>query len=122
MNRAQLLKQTLESLMSDTEDVQATALITDDGLIVASALPDQIEEARVGGMSATLLSLAARASRELNLGEIKQILVRGDASYAVIQRAAEGTLLLVITASTARLGLIFLDMNRAVVKIEKAFC
>ena len=70
-------------------------------------------------MSATLLSLGARASQELSLGNPQQVLIRGDHGYAVMSTAASGTLLLVLTTENAKLGLVFLDMNRAVREIAK---
>lgn len=66
--RVEQLNQILRTLQSASPDVEASALISDDGLMIASALPQHFEEARVAGMSATLSSLGTRASRELERG------------------------------------------------------
>ena len=119
MGRVESLNQILRALQSGTPDIEASALISDDGLMIASALPHHVEEMRIAGMSSTLLSLGSRAAHELERGELQQVLVRGDDGYAVMVRAAQGTMLLVLTTKDAKLGLIFLDLSRAVVEIAK---
>ena len=119
MGRVETLNQVLRNLQSGTPDIEASALISDDGLMIASALPQHVEEVRVAGMGSTLLSLGTRAAVELARGDLNQVLIRGDEGYAVMVRAAEGTMLLVLTTKDAKLGLIFLDMSRAVADIKK---
>jgi len=46
-------------------------------------------------------------------------MIRGESGYAVMVTAAPGTLLLVLTTKNAKLGLIFLDVSRAVETIKK---
>jgi uncharacterized protein len=119
MGRVEAMNQVLRALQSGTPDIEASALISVDGLMIASALPQHVEEMRVAGMSSTLLSLGTRAANELDRGDLQQVLIRGDNGYAVMVRAAEGTMLLVLTSKDAKLGLIFLDMSRAVQEISK---
>ncbi|RLB54573.1 MAG: hypothetical protein DRJ42_08710 [Deltaproteobacteria bacterium] len=119
MSRVEQLNQALRALQSGTPDIEASALISDDGLMIASALPQHVEEMRIAGMSATLLSLGGRAANELERGDLQQVLIRGERGYAVMVRAAEGTMLLVLTSEDAKLGLIFLDLSRAVTAIKK---
>lgn len=117
-SRTEQLNTVLRELQTESPDVTASALISDDGLMIASALPQHIEEVRIAGMSATIHSLGARAASELKLGEVEQILIRGKDAYAVMLKATEGTMLLCLTSNKAKLGLIFLDMSQAVRKIR----
>ncbi len=119
MARVDDLNRILRTLQSGTPDIEASALITEDGLIIASALPQHIEEMRVAGMSSTLLNLGTRAANELGRGDVEQVMIRGQSGYAVMVTAAPGTLLLVLTTKGAKLGLIFLDVSRAVENIKK---
>ena len=119
MSRVEELNQILRALQSGTPDIEASALISDDGLMIASALPQHVEEVRVAGMSSTLISLGTRASHELERGELNQVLIRGENGYGVMVKASQGTMLLVLTTKDAKLGLIFLDMSRAVADIKK---
>ncbi len=119
MARVDDLNRILRTLQSETPDIEAGALITEDGLIIASALPQHVEELRVAGMSSTLLNLGTRAATELGRGEVEQVLIRGATGYALMVTAAPGTLLLVLTTKNAKLGLVFLDVHRAVEAIRK---
>lgn len=119
MSRTEALNRVLRSLLSGTPDLDASALISEDGLMIASAMPAHIEEVRVAGMSATLLSLGTRAAHELERGNLEQVLVRGSFGYAVMMTAAPGTVLLVLATRNAKLGMVFLDMDRAVKEITK---
>jgi len=118
MSRRDKLNAVLRSLQSSTPEIEASALISEDGLMIASALPQHIDQMRVAGMSSTLLSLGTRAGQELSRGRMQQIIIRGDDGYAVMVRAAAGTLLLVLTTKEAMLGLIFLDASRAAKELE----
>lgn len=119
MSRVEALNGVLRSLQSGTPEIEAAALISEDGLMIASALPRHIDEVRVAGMSSTLIGLGSRAAVELERGQLEQVLVRGDNGYAVMVNAAAGTMLLVLTTGSAKLGLIFLDLRRAAEEISK---
>ena len=119
MSRVENLNKILRALQSGSPDVEASALISEDGLMIASALPQHIEEARVAGMSATLLSLGTRAATELERGDLDEVLIRGGDGYAVMLNAGQGTLLLTMANRDAKLGLLFLDMRRAVGDIQR---
>jgi predicted regulator of Ras-like GTPase activity (Roadblock/LC7/MglB family) len=119
VSRVERLNKILRTLQSSSPDVEASALISEDGLMIASALPQHIEETRVSAMTATLLSLGTRAAVELERGEVKEVLVRGDEGYAVMMASGSGTLLLVLANREAKLGLVFLDLRRAAVEVNK---
>ena len=117
VSRTEQLNTILRSLQSGRPEIEASALVSHDGLMVASAPPQHIDEVRVAGMSATLISLGTRAVSELNMGSMEQVLIKGEKGYAVMVKAAEGTDLIVLTTAEAKLGMVFLDMSRAVNEI-----
>lgn len=119
MSRVESLNRILRSLQSSSPDVEGCALISEDALMIASALPQHIDESRVAGMAATLLNLGSRASAELERGAVHEVLVRGAEGYAVMMASGSGTLLLGLASEKAKLGLIFLDMRRAIDDIKK---
>jgi len=119
MSRVDHLNKILRGLQSSSPDVEASALISEDGLVIASALPAHVDESRVAAMSATVLSLGTRAATELERGQIEEVLVRGTDGYAVMANSGQGTVLLVLASKTAKLGLIFLDMRRAAAEIKR---
>lgn len=119
MSRVDALNHVLRSLQTGTPDIEGAALISEDGLVIASALPQHVDEMRVAGMSSTLLSLGSRAAMELSRGNLNQVLVRGEEGYAIMLNAGSGTLLLALTTKASKLGLVFLDMGRAAEEIAK---
>jgi len=119
MSRAKRLNQVLRTLQNESPEVEACALISEDSLIIASALPQHIDEMRVAGICATLLNLGTRASLELKRGELNQVLVRGEDGYVVMMTASRGTMLIILTSKNAKLGLVFLDMNTTIEEINR---
>jgi predicted regulator of Ras-like GTPase activity (Roadblock/LC7/MglB family) len=118
-SRSEELNRILRGLQAAMPDIEASALIAEDGLPLASALPGHYEESRVAGLSTTLLGLGARAAAELERGPVEQIVIRGAHGCVVMVGAAPGTMLLVLTRKDAKLGLLFLDLARAVEAIKK---
>ena len=119
MERTESLNKILKNLQTGSPDVEASALITEDGLIIASSLPRDLDEVTVGGMSATLLHLGTRAATTLNRGDVREVIVRGDEGYGVMVSAGSGVLLLVVANENAKLGLIFYDMRAAINAIKQ---
>ncbi|MGV9169841.1 MAG: roadblock/LC7 domain-containing protein [Promethearchaeia archaeon] len=94
-----------------TPGVQGAALVSLDGLMISAALPES-EQERVAAISAAMLSLGEKATRELNRGELMEIYVKGDKGYTLMTSVGESALLLVLARADAQLGLIFVDMER----------
>jgi len=67
----------LRILRTADGNIQASVLVSVDGLVIASDLPEQVGEDRVSAMSAAMLSLGERISIELDRGELGQVIVRG---------------------------------------------
>lgn len=117
--RTEMFQQILEDLNSSSTDVEACALISTDGLMIASALPIGIDEDRVGAMSAALLSLGERAGRELARGGIDRVLIQGEKGYVIMSSVGSEAVLTVLAKPNAKLGLIFLDIKRAAEALAK---
>jgi predicted regulator of Ras-like GTPase activity (Roadblock/LC7/MglB family) len=119
MSRLDELNKILRKLQSDSPGLEASALISEDGLMIASALTPDLDETRVAGMTATLLNLGTRAAVELARGEVKEVIIRGERGYAVMIDAGRGVLLLALANESAKLGLIFFDMHEAIRGLKK---
>jgi predicted regulator of Ras-like GTPase activity (Roadblock/LC7/MglB family) len=119
MNRLEELNRVLRRLQTDSPGIEASALISEDGLMIARAETVNMEEARVAGMTATLLNLGTRAAAELSRGSVQEVIVRGEYGYAVVISAGRGVLLLAVTNETSKLGLVFFDMREAIRALQK---
>ena len=111
-SRSQQLVEELKKLQISSPDIQASAIVSADGLIIASALPHNVEEDRVSAMSAAMLSLGERISLELRRGELDQVYIRGDNGYVMLMAVGEDAVLTIMAGVDAKLGLIFLDIKR----------
>jgi predicted regulator of Ras-like GTPase activity (Roadblock/LC7/MglB family) len=112
--RVDLLEARLRELQTRTTDVEASALVSIDGLIIASVLPSGIEERLFSAMSAALNSLGERIAGELGRGMLKQVSIRGKDGYVLLMAVDKDALLTVMARKQAKLGLLLLEMNRAI--------
>ena len=75
---AHRLEAALADLLRALPEIEAAALVTVDGLPMASVLPDGMNEDRVAAMSAALLSLGERAADGLGRGGLAQVSIEGE--------------------------------------------
>jgi predicted regulator of Ras-like GTPase activity (Roadblock/LC7/MglB family) len=117
--RAQLMVERLRDLQASSPDIEASAVVSVDGLIIASALPQGVEEDRVSAMSAAMLSLGERIAMELGRGQLDQVYLKGEHGYVILMSVGEEAVLTALAREQAKLGLIFLDMRRAAADLTK---
>jgi len=118
-SRTELMVDRLRDLQAGTPDVEASAVVSVDGLSIASSLPSNVEEDRVSAMSAAMLSLGERIAGELGRGMLEQVYIKGVNGYVVLTSVGEEAVLTVLARAGAKLGLVFLEMRRAAEDLEK---
>lgn len=111
-SKTELMVDRLRDLQSTTPEIEASAVVSVDGLTMASAMPANIEEDRVSAMSAAMLGLGERIAGELGRGILDQVYVKGAEGYVILIAVGEEAVLTTLVREGARLGLIFLDMRR----------
>lgn len=116
-SRTEEMVRHLKALSMNTPDIEASAVVSVDGLIMASALPADVEEDRVSAMSAAMLSLGERIASELRRGQLDQVFVRGEEGYVILMAIGEEAVLTALAHSRAKLGLVFLDMRRTATEL-----
>ena len=112
MSRAENMNRAIRALSTTTPDVEAAAVVDSDGLMMASSLPQDIDEESVAAMSAALLGISERISMELGRGDFQLNLVRGAKGLTLMTRCGPDAVLVVLTTPKAKLGLLFLDVKR----------
>lgn len=117
--RSDMLTSVLTELNGTSADIEASGVISTDGLMMASVLPAGLDEDRVGAMSAAMLSLGDRTAQELARGALEQVLIKGDKGYVLMTYAGAEAVLTVMAKPNAKLGLIFLDVKRAAQSISE---
>jgi predicted regulator of Ras-like GTPase activity (Roadblock/LC7/MglB family) len=119
LTRTDLIVDRLRSLQANTPDVEAAAVVSVDGLIIASSLPGGYEEDRVSAMSAAMLSLGERISGELGRGLLNEVYIHGNNGYVLLAAVGSDAVLTVLARQDAKLGLVFLEMRRASRDLEQ---
>lgn len=111
--RTQQMVDRLRELQASSPDIEASAVVSVDGLIIASALPREVEEDRVSAMSAAMLSLGERIASELGRGTLEQVYIKGEKGYVILIAVGREAVLTALAGEQSKLGLVFLDMRRA---------
>jgi uncharacterized protein len=119
MTKADLLAAGLDEFLAVSPDVEAAAVVSADGLPMASALPPYVEEDRLAAMSAALLTLGERAATGLGKGELAQVFVEAAQGYVVLMAAGRNAVLVAVTSGTAKVGLVLFEMRKAAVKVAE---
>ena len=88
-NRAELMVERLRNMQAAAPDIEASAVVSVDGLIMASALQQGVEEDRVSAMSAAMLSLGERISTELGRKGLEQVYIKGNKGSIVLTSIGE---------------------------------
>lgn len=113
-SRSQLIIDRLRDMQASSPDIEASAVVSVDGLTIAAALPQGVEEDRVAAMSAAMLSLGERIASELGRGSLEQVYIKGSSGYVMLMAIGSEAVLTALARENAKLGLILLDMHRSV--------
>jgi uncharacterized protein len=113
LGREERLAASLDALMENNQEILAAALVSLDGFTMAAALPDGMQDDRVGAMSAAILGLGERAAAELGRGALTQVFIEGEDGYVMLIAAGPRAVLTCIADVEAKLGLVLYDMRDA---------
>src|SRR5450432_786660 len=120
VSRASRLDRILRELLHQTPGVEAAAVVSFDGLPMASALPPEMDEDRVAAMSAALLSLAERAAQGLGRGDLSQVYIEGENGTVFLVSAQDEAVLIAVTAADAKVGMMLYEVKLAANRVGEA--
>ena len=118
-SRSEQMVARLVDMQRSTPDIEASAVVSVDGLTIASALPTNVEEDRVSAMSAAMLSLGERIAAELGREALEQVYIHGDQGHVFVFAVGDEAVLTVLCREQAKLGMVLLDMRRAAEDLAK---
>jgi predicted regulator of Ras-like GTPase activity (Roadblock/LC7/MglB family) len=119
MSRAGRLDKAMSDLLNQTPEIEAAAVVSFDGLPMASALPESMDEDRVAAMSAALLSLGERAASGLGRGDLSQVFIEGDDGTVFLVSCDGEAVLVAVAAKGAKTGLMLYEVKRAAAVIGR---
>lgn len=102
----------LRALQATSDKIEASALVSHDGLMLASVLSSEVNADRFGAMCASLLALATRAASEVDRGDLRQIILDGAHGPMLLTRAGNTGVLAVAASPKANLGKVILDTRK----------
>lgn len=99
------------------DGVFGSALISREGMILESDLPQRINEETFAIMCATIMGGANTANSELDRGSPKKIIIDSQEGRIIIANAGSKNILTVIVDSTHELAPLFKTINEVVKKV-----
>ena len=109
----------LNNFLGAVPEITSALIISTEGLPIAYALPQGVDETKIAAMTSALLSLSERAIIEMDKGDFDQLYIKGSEGYLLVMQAGPNAVLAISTTKEVRLGLIFLDCRRTCEKIAK---
>ncbi len=100
-------------------DVEGSAIVTRDGLLIASDLPKDIDAETFAAMSATMVGAAETAIAELKKGTVERVIAEGRDSKLITKGAGPNAVLVSMVTQDANLGLILVEMGKTADNIRK---
>src|SRR6478672_1873351 len=119
-SRSDRLDRAIHALLAQTPEIEAAAVVSFDGLPMASALPPSMDEDRVAAMSAALLSLGERAAQGLGRGELSQVFIEGETGTVFLVSADNEAVLVAVAAQGAKAGMMLYEVRRTSRAIAEA--
>src|SRR3954451_17056414 len=119
-SRSARLERAIHGLLAQTPEIEAAAVVSFDGLPMASALPPSMDEDRVAAMSAALLSLGERASQGLGRGELSQVYIEGETGTVFLVSADDEAVLVAVAGKGAKVGMMLYEVRRAAAAVADA--
>lgn len=107
----------LRALRLSTPEIIGATVVSSDGFIVASVLPNEVDEDVVAGMVASLLGIGERIASDLLKAQMEQVYVRAAKGYVVVNACGLDAALVLLVSREAKLGLIFLELKRTVAEL-----
>jgi len=115
----QSVSQQLRSLRTSTPEIIGAVVVTMDGFVVSSVIPSEVDEELIGGMAAALLGVGERISHDLMRAQMEQVYVRSPKGYVIINAITQESALVLLVTRDAKLGLIFLELRRAIEELGR---
>jgi hypothetical protein len=109
----------LRDMQARNAEITAGAIVSVQGLPIAAQLPRHANEGIVSAMSAALLSVSVRACQELERGIMKRLVIDGNKGLFICQAAGQNSILAILTSAGAKLGMIYMDLDKYCTKIAK---
>jgi uncharacterized protein len=111
----------LRTLQGRSDCVRSSALVSYDGLMLACVLAEGVSGDRFGAMCASLLALSTRAAKEVDRGDLRQIILDGEFGPMLLTRAGKAGVLAIAANPTPSLGKLILDARNTAAALSELY-
>lgn len=119
MDKRSELENVLQEL-GKLQEIIGSAVVRRDGLLIASSgLSERVNTRAVAAMAAAIVGTAETSVNELGIGVFSQVIVEASEGKYVCIGAGKEAVLITLIRMDANLGLVLLEMEKAVKKIMK---
>jgi predicted regulator of Ras-like GTPase activity (Roadblock/LC7/MglB family) len=119
VTKAELYHLALKDLEDSTGDILSSALVTDDGLIMASTTSGEVNKETFAAYCAAAFKRASETMEELSGENIDTLLFESENHRVVTARVGDHTLLTALTSKNVQVGLVLINMQRTAHKIKE---
>ncbi|MGQ9719778.1 MAG: roadblock/LC7 domain-containing protein [Candidatus Jordarchaeum sp.] len=91
--------------IEDTTKLEGCAVITRDGVRLASSASTSVDADMLSAASAAMISTGEMAAMQLSYGSLSDIIIRGDNGHILLTRAGPNHMLVAASKDTTQLGL-----------------
>lgn len=109
---AKFIRPILRELNGKSDEMEASAVISRDGLSLAAVLGEGVDPNRLGAMCAALLGLADTTAKELERGELKQVLLHGAKGVLLLVHIGKTHVLALAAKPNINLGMVLLEAKK----------
>lgn len=113
------IRQVLGDFVNRASSIQAAAVMSRDGVPIASKLEEEVNDERLSAISASLLSLADRAAKDLKQGELEQVLIDSADGFLLMVKVGENAVLAVVSSQKSRLGMLLVEAKKSAAIISE---
>jgi predicted regulator of Ras-like GTPase activity (Roadblock/LC7/MglB family) len=112
----------LQTLLQASTGLDALAIVSLDGIEIASALPQGVNAGRLSAMALAAFTLSEQIATELKRHKLEEVYIRGKQGFIVVIPLDKQAILVAMARENARLGLVLLELHRTaknLLKIKK---
>ena len=118
MQNQKTIEKILKNLNMRSPEIEASAVMSRDGMMVASEMKPGVEPDRVAAMCAALLGLSDTAASELDRGELRLVLLHGAKGVLLLVQVGDSHVLALSATTDIKLGAVLMESRRAAGELQ----
>jgi predicted regulator of Ras-like GTPase activity (Roadblock/LC7/MglB family) len=98
--------------------VVGAAIVARNGLLITSELPRDVDERRLGAMTATMMGAVETTGMTLNKGSVRRVIAEVEHATIVAMGAGPKALIVCTAENSVNLGMLMLEMEEQAIHVK----